>query len=303
MSDNQPTSLATIKARVETAKIALDTFLNSVTDAQKTAPSTATKWAIRDHVAHLAVWHNALLAVFENQDRYAAMGIDRAWLKRGVTSLDDINAIVYYQNKVKTHEEAVAMFEETFQAIQRLLETLTDEMLALPFNHFQPEETRRVEPIISWVEGATYEHYEEHLVWMSAPEKPNITVNHIAVVVETVESVLPFWRDALGLPMGEVRDVPQEQVKVAFLNAGETHIELVQPTTPDSGIAGYLAKKGAGMHHLCFEVDDIIVALAHMQEKGIALINNAPKERDGRKYAFIHPKSTGGVLVELYERM
>lgn len=128
-----------------------------------------------------------------------------------------------------------------------------------------------------------------------------IKINHLAIVVENIEESLGFWRDALGLPMGKIQDVPQEEVQVAFLDAGESHIELVQPTTSDSGIAKYLSKKGQGMHHVCFEVEDIAVALDHMKTQGIELINETPRERDGRKYAFIHPKSTGGVLVELYE--
>ncbi|MGJ3240082.1 MAG: methylmalonyl-CoA epimerase [Anaerolineae bacterium] len=129
----------------------------------------------------------------------------------------------------------------------------------------------------------------------------SIKINHVAVVVNNIEDSLSFWRDALGLPMEGVQDVPQEAVQVAFLDAGEAHIELVSPTTDDSGIASYLAKKGQGMHHICFEVDDIESALAHMRDKGVTLINEEPRERDGRKYAFIHPKSTGGVLVELYQ--
>jgi methylmalonyl-CoA/ethylmalonyl-CoA epimerase len=130
---------------------------------------------------------------------------------------------------------------------------------------------------------------------------PEIKLNHLAIVVENIEDALPFWRDALGLPMGEIQNVPQEEVKVAFLNSGESHVELVQPTSAESGIGKYLAKKGQGMHHVCFEVDDIMAALAQMKAKNIELINEEARERDGRKYAFIHPKSTGGVLVELYE--
>src|SRR5689334_7783750 len=117
-----------------------------------------------------------------------------------------------------------------------------------------------------------------------------IKLNHLAIVVENIEDALPFWRDALGLPMGEIQNVPQEEVKVAFLNSGESHVELVQPTSEESGIAKYLAKKGQGMHHVCFEVDDIVAALAQMKSKGIELINEEARERDGRKYAFIHPK-------------
>ncbi len=130
-----------------------------------------------------------------------------------------------------------------------------------------------------------------------------IKINHIAVVVNNIEDSLGFWRDALGLPMGKVQEVPQEAVQIAFLEAGDSHIELVSPTTEDSGIAKYLAKKGQGMHHICFEVEDISLALNQMREKNIELINEEARERDGRKYAFIHPKSTGGVLVELYETL
>jgi methylmalonyl-CoA/ethylmalonyl-CoA epimerase len=132
---------------------------------------------------------------------------------------------------------------------------------------------------------------------------PEIKINHLAIVVENIEDSLTFWRDALGLPMGDMKEVAQEEVKIAFLEVGESHVELVQPTTDDSGIAKYLAKKGAGMHHICFEVEDISAALAQMATKGIELINETPRERDGRKYAFVHPKSTGGVLVELYEML
>lgn len=130
-----------------------------------------------------------------------------------------------------------------------------------------------------------------------------ITINHVAIVVDDLQAALGFWRDALGLPFDAVQDVPSEQVQIGFLEAGDSHIELVQPTSDDSGIAKYLAKKGAGMHHICFEVEDIVAALAHMQAQGIELINETPRERAGRRYAFIHPKSTGGVLVELYERL
>jgi len=129
-----------------------------------------------------------------------------------------------------------------------------------------------------------------------------ISINHLAIVVHDIEDSLTFWRDALGLVADDVVEVPQEAVKIAFMETGESHIELVQPITEDSGIASYLEKKGAGMHHVCLEVDDIDASLAELQEKGIRLITETAKERDGRRYAFIHPKSTGGVLVELYER-
>ena len=127
-------------------------------------------------------------------------------------------------------------------------------------------------------------------------------VNHVAVVVEDMEKSLLFWRDALGIKLHELRDVPAEQSQVAFLPVAGAEVELVMPTTTDSGIAKYLAKRGQGMHHLCLEVDDIEGMMAQLRAKNIRLINEEPRtSADGKKYAFIHPESTGGVLVELYQ--
>jgi len=132
---------------------------------------------------------------------------------------------------------------------------------------------------------------------------PKITaVNHVAVVVEDMEKSLLFWRDALGIQLHELRDVPAEQSQVAFLPVAGAEVELVMPTTNDSGIAKYLAKRGQGMHHLCLEVDDIEGMMSQLKTKNIRLINEEPRRSaDGKKYAFIHPESTGGVLVELYQ--
>lgn len=127
-------------------------------------------------------------------------------------------------------------------------------------------------------------------------------INHVAVVVDDMEKSLAFWRDALGIPLHELRDVPAEKSQVAFLPLAGAEVELVMPTSDDSGIAKYLAKRGQGMHHLCLEVDDIAGMLAQLKAKNIRLINEEPRTgADGKKYAFIHPESTGGVLVELYQ--
>lgn len=127
-------------------------------------------------------------------------------------------------------------------------------------------------------------------------------VNHIAVVVDDMEKSLSFWRDALGMELHELRDVPAERSQVAFLPVAGAEVELVMPTSDDSGIAKYLAKRGPGMHHLCLEVDNIVDMLAQLKSKNIRLINEEPRSAaDGKKYAFIHPESTGGVLVELYQ--
>jgi methylmalonyl-CoA/ethylmalonyl-CoA epimerase len=126
-------------------------------------------------------------------------------------------------------------------------------------------------------------------------------VNHIAVAVPDIEEALKFWRDAMGIDVHHVEDVPSQKSKVAFLPVGDTEVELVQPTSDDSGVAKFVAEKGGGMHHLCFEVDDVAAAMAELKEKGVRLLSEEPNVLPGRKMAFIHPKSTGGVLVELYE--
>jgi methylmalonyl-CoA/ethylmalonyl-CoA epimerase len=127
-------------------------------------------------------------------------------------------------------------------------------------------------------------------------------INHVAVVVEDMEKALSFWRDALGMALHELRDVPAEKSQVAFLLLPGSEVELVMPTTDDSGIAKYLARRGPGMHHLCLEVDDIDGMMSRLRSQGIRLINEEPRlAADGKKYAFIHPESTGGVLVELYQ--
>jgi methylmalonyl-CoA/ethylmalonyl-CoA epimerase len=127
-------------------------------------------------------------------------------------------------------------------------------------------------------------------------------INHVAVVVDDMEKALSFWRDALGMELHGLRDVPAEKSKVAFLPLPGSEVELVQPTADDSGIAKYLAKRGPGMHHICLEVDDIEGMMTQLKSKGVRLINEEPRTAiDGKKYAFIHPESTSGVLVELYQ--
>jgi methylmalonyl-CoA/ethylmalonyl-CoA epimerase len=127
-------------------------------------------------------------------------------------------------------------------------------------------------------------------------------INHVAVVVEHIEDALTFWRDGLGLEIKQFKDVPEQESRVAFLPLGESEIELVEPTSDNSGVARYLKKRGPGMHHVCFEVEDIQDSLQQLSNKGFRLINETLQvSEDGRKYFFVHPESTNGVLVELYE--
>ena len=126
-------------------------------------------------------------------------------------------------------------------------------------------------------------------------------INHVAIVVKDIDESLKFWETALGLKLDHIEDVPSQASKVAFIPVGEGEIELVQPTNSDSGMAAYLEKRGEGMHHLCIEVDDIEAKMQELKDAGVRLINQSPEVLPGRKMAFIHPKSTSGVLVELYE--
>ncbi|MCA9969634.1 MAG: methylmalonyl-CoA epimerase [Anaerolineales bacterium] len=127
-------------------------------------------------------------------------------------------------------------------------------------------------------------------------------INHMAIVAPDLDAATGFWAEALGLPVTRIEDVPAEGVRVAFLPVGESNIELLQPTDAESGVARYLEKRGPGMHHVCLEVDDIDAALARLKAANVPLINDEARAgHGGTRYAFIHPKGTGGVLIELYE--
>lgn len=127
-------------------------------------------------------------------------------------------------------------------------------------------------------------------------------INHVAVVVDDIEAALGFWRDGLGLEVTHVEDVPSQESIVAFLPTGDSEIELVKPTSPESSVARFLSRRGPGIHHICFEVDDLFKYLDRLQEHGVRLINTEPVVGTGGKLiAFIHPESTHGVLVELYQ--
>ena len=127
-------------------------------------------------------------------------------------------------------------------------------------------------------------------------------IDHVAVLVDDLEKTLAFWRDGLGIQMSHLEDVAAEKSMVAFLPVGASEIELVKPTTDDSGLSRYLEKCGPGMHHICLEVDDIEGMLENLKQHGVQLINETPVTGSGgKRYAFIHPKSANGVMVELYE--
>ena len=126
-------------------------------------------------------------------------------------------------------------------------------------------------------------------------------INHVAIVVRDIEESLRFWEESLGLKLDHIEVVPSQHSRVAFIPVGDSEVELVQPTSSDSGLAAYLEKRGEGMHHLCVEVDDIDAKLAELKEKGVRLINQEAEVLPGRKMACTHPKAGNGVLIELYQ--
>jgi methylmalonyl-CoA/ethylmalonyl-CoA epimerase len=133
---------------------------------------------------------------------------------------------------------------------------------------------------------------------MTTPKK----INHVAIVVDDIDTALRFWQDGLGMEVTHVEDLDEQNVVVAFLPAGEAEIELVKPTDEDTGAGRFLKKHGPGIHHICFEVDDLVAYLDHLKDRGIRLINEEPVIGAGGKLvSFIHPDSTHGVLIELYE--
>ena len=130
-------------------------------------------------------------------------------------------------------------------------------------------------------------------------------IDHVAIIVRDIEQALVFYRDTLGIEPSVIKEVPTEQVRIAFLPMGGpngSEIELIEPTTPDSSLTRFLEKRGEGLHHICLEVADIGAALAEMQEKGVPVLDKQPRIAAGGRAIFLHPKGTNGVLLELLEK-
>jgi len=127
-------------------------------------------------------------------------------------------------------------------------------------------------------------------------------VDHIGIAVPDLEAAIATFTTLFGAPPDSVADVPDQKVRTAFFAAGDTHVELLWPLSDDSPISAFLAKRGAGLHHICFEVPDIERALADYRAAGIRLIDETPRTgAHGKRIAFLHPKSTAGILIEICE--
>lgn len=131
-----------------------------------------------------------------------------------------------------------------------------------------------------------------------------LKIDHIGVAVTDIKEALKFYSETLGLTLEGEETVLEQKVKTAFLPTGDTEIELLEATDQDSPIAKFLAKKGPGIHHIAWEVTDIEAALRELAARGVALIDSHPRKgAGGKRIAFIHPRETSGVLVELTEKI
>ena len=136
---------------------------------------------------------------------------------------------------------------------------------------------------------------------MSNPSE--IIIQHLGIAVESIEEALTFWRDALGLELKGVEVVENQGVRVAMLPIGQSRVELLEATGAETPVGKFLAKRGPGIHHLCVEVDDIYTKLSELKARGVRLINEQPAVgAGGALVAFVHPSSTGGVLIELTQK-
>jgi methylmalonyl-CoA/ethylmalonyl-CoA epimerase len=126
-------------------------------------------------------------------------------------------------------------------------------------------------------------------------------IHHVALVVTSIDASIELWRDMLGLELETVMDIEADRVRIAFLAVGESKVELVEPTDETTGVARFLASKGEGFHHVCFEVGNLTETLMRLELDGLELVDSAPRRGAEGPVAFIHPRSCHGVLVELIE--
>jgi methylmalonyl-CoA/ethylmalonyl-CoA epimerase len=134
------------------------------------------------------------------------------------------------------------------------------------------------------------------------PYKTN-RIAHIGIAVKNLDDSLRLYHKGLGLSLHGRETVERDQVSVAFLPVGDTEVELLEPTSPESPIARFIEKRGEGIHHVAFEVDDIVKAMANLRSQGFRLIDEEPRiGAGGARVAFLHPRSTNGVLIELCEK-
>ncbi len=124
-------------------------------------------------------------------------------------------------------------------------------------------------------------------------------VDHIAIVVKNIEAAARVYTEALGIPLTHIQEQPDDAVRVGFLPVGDSEIELVEPTSADSGVARFLERRGEALHHICLEVDDLEQELVSLKERGVELIDQETRQGAVGRVAFLHPRAANGILIEL----
>jgi methylmalonyl-CoA/ethylmalonyl-CoA epimerase len=127
-------------------------------------------------------------------------------------------------------------------------------------------------------------------------------LDHVGIVVHSLDASLKTYCDEMGFRLVQRMDIPEQLVEAAFLDTGNSTIELIAPTDAESGTARFLAKRGEGTHHVCYEVDDIVATLAGLREQGLDLIDETPRQGVHGLVAFVHPKATHGMMIELLQK-
>lgn len=127
-------------------------------------------------------------------------------------------------------------------------------------------------------------------------------MDHVGIVVSNIEQSISTYRDLLGFSLLQRVEIPEQKVVAAFLDAGNSTIELISPTDTESGTAKFLANRGEGTHHICYEVDDIVATLAELRTQGVRLIDETPRRGVHGLVAFVHPKATHGMMIELLQK-
>lgn len=127
-------------------------------------------------------------------------------------------------------------------------------------------------------------------------------INHVCIAVEDIEASMRFYRDVFGVQPGEVVEIADQSVRAALLRVGGSQLEFIQPTDPTGSVANFIRRRGEVVHHICFEVEDLPGTLRRLDEQGIAVIDETPRDGLSGQIGFVHPKSTNGVLIELVDQ-
>ncbi|MCH8206064.1 MAG: methylmalonyl-CoA epimerase [Chloroflexi bacterium] len=127
-------------------------------------------------------------------------------------------------------------------------------------------------------------------------------INHVCMAVRDIEATLAFYQKVFGTGKAEVEEIEDQGVKASLVRVGGSQLEFIQPTDPDGGVARFIERKGEGVHHICFEVEDVQRTLDRLDAEGIELIDKSPREGLSGTIAFLHPRATGGVLIELVDQ-